>query len=166
MACFKVFIHFFFKSLNYLHIFGFNVFFSCALAMLKYSKPDVLKYLISNRDVFSWLLLIAFLWWHLGIWIWNDYRTKYWFLDLSFLEGKYFVLRFHFSLFIFRICWICCVLGQACSAVMFMENSCLYWSLGAARLRGYGLWEMKTSTGVLLQSKRKPWGPGLGKQWE
>lgn len=55
--------------------------------MLKYSRPAVVGKLGLSGDILSWVLLIVFLSWHLGVWVLGYYRARCLFLGLSLLGG-------------------------------------------------------------------------------
>lgn len=65
--------------------------------MLRCVMFAVVGWLGSACDTLSYLLLIMFLHWNLGICIWNDHRARWWSLGLSLLDGC-FLPWFSFSL--------------------------------------------------------------------
>jgi hypothetical protein len=54
-------------------------------AMLHLSWSTVVALLGSTRDIVLWVLLIVFLCWHIGICVWDDWNSRYWYLVLTLL---------------------------------------------------------------------------------
>ena len=70
-----------FNDLYHIHEVYFKVFFLCFnyVAIL---RAYVVGLLYSSGDILSWLLLILFLYFHLGIWVWEDCNSRYLILSL------------------------------------------------------------------------------------
>lgn len=91
--------------------------------MFEDSGLAVVGQLGSGGDMLIWLLLTMFLSWYLGIWVWDDFRSRCWFLGLSWSKCVLF-LGFNFlSEFSESVLADCCLLfwyaRLVCSWEMF-----------------------------------------------
>lgn len=90
LSFFKGFIDFLFKDFCHLHKVGFKVILLCfsCIGIFRTCSHSIA---CSSCATLFWLLLM----WCLDIWIWDDYRSRCWYLSLSLLSG-YFDPRFLF----------------------------------------------------------------------
>lgn len=87
---YKGFINFLCKDLCHIHKSYANVFVSC------FSHVAVLKA--------YWVIFLR----HLGIWVWEGFNCKFWYLILSLLGGCFLFSWFlFFSLVLRRVWWLC-----------------------------------------------------------
>ena len=82
-----------------------NLFCIRSLTCFNFWRPAVRGQLGFLGDIFSWLILIIFLFWFLSIWVCGDNRSRYWSLGLSCL-GVNFIPELLFAVCIFREFWL------------------------------------------------------------
>lgn len=122
--------------------------FPCAVDRLQYSGSAVIGLLGSNGVMLSWLLMVMFLQWHLGIWDLEDYSSRCWYLFLSLL-GKCFVPWFLFHLCILREYSGCVLSGRK---FFWCPDRCGHWRFQVKCF--YGHWELTLRIGYGMSGLR------------
>lgn len=118
-----------------------------------------------NGDILSWLWLIVFLHWHLGIWGWNNYKPGWQYLVL-FLLNECSVLWFPLSRWILGECGSCVLPGKKLFVNTFSKHDPLVCSQGIPAALGcwddgknWGMqvWEVLSDLlGVVSERKDRP----------
>lgn len=114
----------------------------CASAMLHFSKPIVIGFPGSSGDILFSLLLVVFLHWFPGIWIWNNYnsRFKIWSCLCSVGQLVFLFLCFCCPLLFLRECGGCFCVVQNFSGIL----PCLSTGIpGQSMLLGNRSWHGK-----------------------
>lgn len=75
------------EYLDHFYIVGFRVFLCLCFSFAGVFRTCCSRRPGSSEDTVPWLLVIIFLGRCLGIWVWDNYRPRCWFLSMSLLGG-------------------------------------------------------------------------------
>lgn len=125
----------YFKELYHLHIVA-SVFFSPCASTCYGSVAGI------SRGRLPWHLVILFLCWHLDICVWDDYKSRYWFLGLCCLDRLFLALFSVLSMNFWRVWGLCgaCFIGLlSCyvhSECLLVLEAGIYQRIRERRLEG------------------------------
>lgn len=92
-------------ALMNLFIFSLRYLF-CSSDIFNFSMPNVVGLLGYDGDILSWLSLVVYIHWYLGIWVWDDCNYRCCYLVLSLL-GRLAVPWLLFPLWNIGVCGDC-----------------------------------------------------------